>query len=99
MAPVTMCRRRARLSLVAACSCARPGPAGSDERGSIEPDGSDPPGRGPGAGAGPSVCSHAGPAPWGSLRSNYPSREGHRAPLRVRRTTSRPGVRFLSLAD
>ena len=38
----------------------RPCRTGSSGRG-----GSDPPGRGPGAGAGPCVFSHAGPAPWG----------------------------------
>ena len=64
-APLKMRTRRIHLSRAVAWSCGRRHPVARAALGSTDVEGSDPPGRGPGAGAGPCVFSHAGPAPWG----------------------------------
>ena len=71
-APVKMCTRLDRLSPVIAYGCARRGAAADAARGRIVVEGSDPPSRGLGTGAGPCVFSHAAPALQGSLPSKCP---------------------------
>ena len=78
-APLKMRTRRIHLSRAVAWSCVRRHPVAGAALGSTDVEGSDPPGRGPGAGAGPGVFSHAGPRPpRGRSRSNYPVRTAAR---------------------
>ena len=60
-APLKMRTRRIHLSHAGAWSCVRRHPVAGTALGSTDVEGSDPPGRGPGTGAGPGVFSHAGP--------------------------------------
>ena len=64
-APLKMRTRRIHLSRAVAWSCVRRHPVVRAALGSTDVEGSDPPVRGPGAGAGPCVYSHAGPRPPG----------------------------------
>ena len=60
-APLKMRTRRIHLSRAVAWSCVRRHPVAGAALGSTDVDGSDPPGRGPGTGAGPGVFSHVRP--------------------------------------
>ena len=61
-APLKMRTRRIHLSRAVAWSCVRRHPVAGAALGSTDVEGSDPPGRGPGSGVGPSVFSHPAPA-------------------------------------
>ena len=60
-APLKVRTRRIHLSRAVAWSCVRRHPVAGAALGSTDVDGSDPPGRGPGTGAGPGVFSHTWP--------------------------------------
>ena len=78
-APLKMRTRRIHLSRAVAWSCVRRHPVAGAALGSTDVEGSDPPGQGPGTGAGPCAFSHACPRPLGGRsRSIDPWREGHR---------------------
>ena len=77
-APLKMRTRRIHLSRAVAWSCVRRHPVAGAALGSTDVEGSDPPVRGPGAGAGPGVFAHAGPRPPGVAPSPWiPWREGN----------------------
>ena len=71
-APLKMRTRRIHLSRAVAWSCVRRHPVVRAALGSTDVEGSDPPSRGLGTGAGPCVFSHAAPALQGSLPSKCP---------------------------
>ena len=72
-APLKMRTRRILLSRAVAWSCVRRHPVAGAALGSTDVEGSDPPARGPGTGAGPCAFSHARPRPLGGRsRSNDP---------------------------
>ena len=72
-APLKMRTRRIHLSRAVAWSCVRRHPVAGAALGSTDVDGSDPPARGPGTGAGPCAFSRARPRPLGGRsRPNIP---------------------------
>ena len=81
-APLKMRTRRIHLSRAGAWSCVRRHPVAGAALGSTDVEGSDPPARGPGTGAGPGVFSHAGPRPPGVAPDQRSFQEGCSAPLR-----------------
>ena len=96
-APLKMRTRRIHLSRAVAWSCVRRHPVAGAALGSTDVEGSDPPGRGPGAGAGPCAFSHPAPAPWGRSHPSVPC--GKATGQARHKPTSAPGLGLLRWLD